>query len=84
MAGSRFTLEVQPRIPTPLARLDELANDLVYSWDRRVRGLFARLDRALWAACGSNPQRVPAPRVTERSSTRPPRIAATSRNTGAC
>ena len=56
MAGSRFTLEVQPRIPTPLARLDELANNLVYSWDRRVRGLFARLDRALWAACGSNPR----------------------------
>ncbi len=56
MAGSRFTLEVQPRIPAPLARLDELANNLVYSWDRRVRCLFARLDRALWAACGSNPR----------------------------
>jgi starch phosphorylase len=56
MAGSRFTLEVQPRIPTPLARLDELANNLVYSWDRRVRALFARLDRALWAACNSNPR----------------------------
>jgi len=56
MAGSRFTLEVQPRIPAALSRLEELANNLVYSWDRRVRGLFARLDHSLWSACGANPR----------------------------
>jgi starch phosphorylase len=56
MQGSRFTLEVQPRIPHPLSRLEELANDLIYSWDRRVRALFLRLDRALWTSCGANPK----------------------------
>lgn len=56
MPGTRFSLEVQPRLPPELARLDELANNLVYSWDRRIRALFARLDRTLWNACGANPR----------------------------
>ncbi|MDH5650102.1 MAG: DUF3417 domain-containing protein, partial [Gammaproteobacteria bacterium] len=56
MTASRFTLEVQPNIPEKLSRLTELANDLVYSWDRRIRGIFFRLDRELWDACGHNPK----------------------------
>jgi len=56
MAGTRFSLEVQPRIPKRLGRLQELANDLLYGWDRQVRGLFFRLDRELWEACGHNPK----------------------------
>mgnify|MGYP001817109782 FL=1 len=56
MSGSRFPLEVQPRIPEELARLQEMANDLVYSWDRSIRSLFHRLDRQLWEACGHNPK----------------------------
>jgi len=56
MSGTRFSLEVQPRIPAKLARLEELANDLLYSWDRQVRGLFFRLDRELWESCGHNPK----------------------------
>lgn len=56
MAGTRFTLEVQPRIPARLSRLTDLANDLLYSWDRSVRWLFVRLDRDLWSACGHNPK----------------------------
>ncbi len=56
MSGSRFTLEVQPRIPKSLARLEDLANDLLYSWDHRVRGIFYRLDRQLWRECGHNPK----------------------------
>ena len=56
MAGSTFPLEVQPRIPAELARLQEMANDLVYSWDRSIRSLFHRLDRELWEACGHNPK----------------------------
>lgn len=56
MTHSTFTLEVQPRIPVRLRRLEELAGDLVYSWDRRVRALFARLDGGLWRACGHNPK----------------------------
>ncbi len=56
MSGTRFSLEVQPRIPDRLARLHELADDLLYSWDRQVRGLFFRLDRALWERCGHSPK----------------------------
>jgi starch phosphorylase len=56
MIGTRYTLEVQPVIPPRLSRLTELANDLLYSWDRQVRGLFYRLDRELWDACSHNPK----------------------------
>ena len=56
MTGTRYILEVQPVIPPRLARLSELANDLLYSWDRQVRGLFFRLDRDLWEACRHNPR----------------------------
>ena len=56
MHKTRFTLEVQPTIPPRLRRLTELAGDLLYSWDRQVRGLFYRLDPALWDACKHNPK----------------------------
>ncbi|MCO6413560.1 MAG: alpha-glucan family phosphorylase [Thiogranum sp.] len=56
MSGTRFALEVQPQIPEKLVRLEELANDLFYSWDRSVRSLFFRLDPALWDSCGHNPR----------------------------
>ena len=56
MPGSTFPLEVQPRIPAELARLQEMANDLMYSWDRSIRSLFVRLDRNLWTECGHNPK----------------------------
>ncbi len=56
MPGSIFPLEVQPRIPVGINRLPDLADDLVYSWDRSVRSLFHRLDRELWEACGHNPK----------------------------
>ncbi|GAB4344570.1 MAG: glycosyltransferase family 1 protein [Gammaproteobacteria bacterium] len=56
MFGTRFSLEVRPRIPKKLKRLDELANNLLYSWDRRVRGLFYRLDRDLWHATNHSPK----------------------------
>lgn len=56
MAGTRFSVEVQPRIPESLSRIEELANNLLYSWDRQVRGLFFRLDRELWVSSGHNPK----------------------------
>ncbi len=54
--GKRFTLEVRPWVPPRLSRLAELAGDLYYSWDLPTRGLFARLDPALWEACGHSPK----------------------------
>ena len=56
MSGTRFSLEVQPRIPAELKRLEDLANDLFYSWDRQVRRLFTRLDQDLWGSSGHNPK----------------------------
>ncbi|MCG5549104.1 alpha-glucan family phosphorylase [Halorhodospira halochloris] len=56
MKENIFTLEVQPNIPPNLSRLEELAEDLYYSWDRHVRALFVQLDPELWEACGHNPK----------------------------
>jgi starch phosphorylase len=54
--GTRYFLEVNPRIPQRLARLQELAGNLWYSWDRPTRALFARLHPALWDAVGHSPK----------------------------
>ncbi len=56
MTGTTFTLEVRPSIPKGLRGLSELANNLLYSWDRSVRRLLSRLDSELWEACGHNPK----------------------------
>lgn len=56
MTGTRFTIEVRPRIPPELARLQELAGDLYFSWDRYTRGLFYYLDSNLWEECRHNPK----------------------------
>jgi glycogen phosphorylase len=54
--GTRYVLEVNPRIPQRLSRLAELAANLWYSWDRPTRALFARLNPALWDASGHSPK----------------------------
>ena len=56
MAGTLFQLEVNPKLPPRLERLDELANNLWYSWDRPTRTLFARLGSKLWSAVGHSPK----------------------------
>lgn len=56
MTPTKFRVEVRPKIPAPLAGIEEMANDLLYSWDRGVRGLFYRLDPQLWESCGHNPK----------------------------
>ncbi|MBA4141694.1 MAG: alpha-glucan family phosphorylase [Nitrosospira sp.] len=55
-SGTAFTISVNPKIPQRLARLEELANDLWYSWDRSTRSLFSRLHPGLWGAVGHNPK----------------------------
>jgi starch phosphorylase len=54
--GTAFALEVRPRIPERLARLEELADNLWYSWNRSTRALFARLNPPLWEAVGYSPK----------------------------
>ncbi len=51
-----FTITVNPKIPPRLKRLEELANNLWYSWDRATRTLFSRLDPHLWEVVGHNPK----------------------------
>ncbi len=51
-----YILEVRPRIPARLARLEELANNLWYSWDLPTRDLFSHIHRSLWEAVGHNPK----------------------------
>ena len=51
-----FQLEVNPKIPPRLARLEELASNLWYSWDRPTRTLFSRLHTGLWDAVSHNPK----------------------------
>lgn len=74
MSGTRFSVEVQPKLPARLQRLEELSNDLLYSWDRRTRSLFVRLNPALWEQCCHNPklflQRVAQSRLDEAAEDR--------------
>ncbi|MGM0433592.1 MAG: alpha-glucan family phosphorylase [Pseudomonadota bacterium] len=69
MTGNEYFLEVRPRLPAVFSRLEELADNLFYSWDRGVRGLFFRISPELWKCCGHNPKvflrRVPQQRLAE-------------------
>ena len=56
MPGPTFTLEVNPTLPPALARLEELADDLWYSWDRPTRALFARMNPQVWQLSGHSPK----------------------------
>ena len=56
MNETTFELEVRPNVPASLSGLHDLANNLLYSWDRNVRGLFYRLDHVLWEQCDHNPK----------------------------
>jgi len=54
--GTTYTIEVNPKLPRRLLRLEEMANNLWYSWDRPSRTLFARLHPGLWNAVNHNPK----------------------------
>ncbi|MGA7950050.1 MAG: alpha-glucan family phosphorylase [Thiobacillaceae bacterium] len=51
-----FSVEVRPVLPPSLSRLDDLAGDLYFTWERDVRRLFRHLDEESWIACGRNPK----------------------------
>lgn len=56
MSAQIFEIEVTPILPSSLGRLEELANNLWYSWDAPARALFERLDKELWIRVGHNPK----------------------------
>jgi starch phosphorylase len=49
-------LEVTPVLPGELARLPELAANLLFSWHRPIRALFEDLDPELWKQTNGNPR----------------------------
>src|SRR5450759_612519 len=55
-SSTPFVLDVNPRIPPSLSRLEELANNLWYSWNRPARALFAQLNPKLWNSVGHSPK----------------------------
>lgn len=64
--GTTYNLEVNPKIPQRLSRLQEVANNLWYSWDvMPTRALFSRLDPGLWNAVGHSPKAL-LKRIDER------------------
>jgi starch phosphorylase len=56
MPSTRYLLEVNPEVPQRLSRLEEIANNLWYSWDRPTRALFSRMHPALWRAVSHSPK----------------------------
>jgi starch phosphorylase len=52
------TISVVPNLPKPIHRLQELAYNLRWSWDRDSIELFQRLDRELWTSTYHNPVRM--------------------------
>ncbi len=46
---------VRPSVPPALARLTDLAYNIVWSWEPNIRALFRRLDPVLWKEIGYNP-----------------------------
>ncbi len=56
MSVQEFDIEIVPSLPEKLRRLEELANDLWYSWDPLTRMLFENLDKSLWIRTGHNPK----------------------------
>ncbi len=56
MSAKRFAVEVRAQLPERLAGLETLADNLLYSWDRRVRRVFRHIDNGLWDRCGHNPK----------------------------
>lgn len=49
----RFT--VRAHLPERLAALDQLSNNLRWSWDKPTQDLFATIEPTLWERCGRDP-----------------------------
>jgi starch phosphorylase len=56
MPGTRYQIDIQARLPHNLRPLEQLANNLLYSWDRRVRRLFMHIAPDIWEQSAHNPK----------------------------
>ncbi|MDY6835182.1 MAG: alpha-glucan family phosphorylase [Chloroflexota bacterium] len=48
-------MSMTSELPERIIRLDEIANNMWWSWNRQARDLFRELDYPLWQAAGHNP-----------------------------
>src|SRR5690606_26652318 len=56
MRNMIFPLQVHPRLPEAIERLEELAANFWFSWHPASRWLFSRLDQTLWRRTDNNPK----------------------------
>jgi len=73
---------VSPALPPAIARLGELAHNLLWNWDPAIRPLFRRLDPALWKESHRNPVQMLArvPQETLEKAAADPRYIALYQN----
>ncbi len=70
MTPSTFGPSSLPPLPDRLARMNELAYDLWWSWNHHARDVFRRLDYPLWRRTAHNPVRMlrqVAPELVDRA-----------------
>lgn len=48
-------INVYPKLPERISRLEDLAYNFYFSWHRKVQDLFRLMDEELWRAVGHNP-----------------------------
>ncbi len=56
MTNMIYSLQVHPRLPEAIERLEELASNFWFSWHPASRWLFSRLDQTLWRRTDNNPK----------------------------
>ena len=56
MRNMVFSLQVYPRVPAAIERLEELASNFWFSWHPAARWLYSRLDQDLWGRTDNNPK----------------------------
>ena len=56
MPHTLFPLQVAPTIPAPIARLADLTQSFMFSWNPTTGQLFRKLDATLWRRTDSNPR----------------------------
>ncbi|RMH51124.1 MAG: glycosyltransferase family 1 protein [Zetaproteobacteria bacterium] len=54
--STSYHLQIRPRIPEALSRMEEIADDMWFSWNHKARALFHQIDHVLWNLTGHNPR----------------------------
>jgi starch phosphorylase len=78
MSNQVFALQVSPKIPAALRRLDDLAKNFWFSWNPALGQLFRTLDPVLWRKVEASPRlflRTVDQRILEHAATDPKFLA---------